>query len=114
MMRLLTTLLLAAVCTACGGPSRDGNAFTFDEAGMAYRVEFRTENTVRILVRPAGSPLVTRRLVVDSVPAAPVEVRREAIEHGYAFRTPARTPCCSRRPPARSVPTPWAARRATP
>ena len=89
MMRLLTTLLLAAVCTACGGPSRDGNAFTFDEAGMAYRVEFRTENTVRILVRPAGSPLVTQRLVVDSVPAAPVEVRREAIEHGYAFRTPA-------------------------
>ena len=88
MMRLLTTLLLAAVCTACGGPSRDGNAFTFDEAGMAYRVEFRTENTVRILVRPAGSPLVTQRLVVDSVPAAPVEVRREAIEHGYAFRTP--------------------------
>lgn len=88
MMRLLTTLLLAAVCTACGGPSRDSNAFTFDEAGMAYRVEFRTENTVRILVRPAGSPLVTRRLVVDSVPAAPVEVRREAIEHGYAFRTP--------------------------
>ena len=72
MMRLLTT-----VCTACGGPSRDGNAFTFDEAGMAYRVEFRTENTVRILVRPAGSPLVTQRLVVDSVPAAPVEVRRE-------------------------------------
>ena len=61
MMRLLTTLLLTAVCTACGGPSRDGNAFTFDEAGMAYRVEFRTENTVRILVRPAGSPLVTRR-----------------------------------------------------
>lgn len=60
MMRLLTTLLLAAACTACGGPSQDGNAFTFDEAGMAYRVEFRTENTVRILARPAGSPLVTR------------------------------------------------------
>lgn len=35
MMRLLTTLLLAAACTACGGPSQDGNAFTFDEAGMA-------------------------------------------------------------------------------
>ena len=38
MMRLLTTLLLTAVCTACGGPSRDGNAFTFDEAGMAELV----------------------------------------------------------------------------
>ena len=37
MMRLLTTLLLAAVCTACGGPSRDGNAFTFDEAGSTRR-----------------------------------------------------------------------------
>ena len=72
MMRLLITLLSAAVCAACGGPERDGNAFTFDEAGMAYRVEFRSENTVRILARPAGSPLVTRRLVVDSLPAAPV------------------------------------------
>ena len=112
MMRLLTTLLLAAVCTACGGPSRDGNAFTFDEAGMAYRVEFRTENTVRILVRPAGSPLVTQRLVVDSVPAAPVEVRREAIEHGYAFRTPQLRVEFDR---TRGLfPTPWAARRATP
>lgn len=88
MMRLLTTLLLAAACTACGGPSQDGNAFTFDEAGMAYRIEFRTENTVRILARPAGSSLVTRRLVVDSLPAAPVEVRRESTEYGYAFRTP--------------------------
>ena len=88
MMRLLTTLLLAAACTACGGPSQDGNAFTFDEAGMAYRVEFRTENTVRILARPAGSPLVTRRLVVDSLPAAPVEIRRESTEYRYAFRTP--------------------------
>lgn len=75
---------------------------------------------------------MTRRLVVNSVPAAPVEVRREAIEHGYAFRTPqlrvefdrtrglfsfrdARTDALLLAETARSLrPTPWAARRATP
>lgn len=85
---MLFSLTAAVLCTACGGPSREGNCFTFDEAGMTCRVEFRTERTVRILVRPTGSPLVTQRLVVDSLPGGAVELRRETTPRGYAFVTP--------------------------
>lgn len=84
----LLILFSVLLCAACGGPVREGNGFVFDDAEMTYRVEFRTERIVRILARPAGSPLVTRRLVVDTLPVGAVELRRESTPRGYAFQTP--------------------------
>lgn len=84
-MKRQLLILAGLFLAACGGPARDGNAFEFEQAGLTCRVEFRTERTVRILVRPEGSPLVTRRLVVDSLPGPEVGLRCERTPHGYAF-----------------------------
>lgn len=86
-MRFIFLPLLALLCAACEGPSREGNAFTFRDRGMACRVEFRTENTVRILVHPDSARLVTRRLAVDSLPVAPLRVRCASSNGGWTFAT---------------------------
>lgn len=88
MIRRLILVLLAAAAAACSRPVRDGNAFSFSENGLRYRVEFRSERIVRILALPDTARLATRRLVVDSLPAAPVEVSYAFGGGCDRFRTP--------------------------
>lgn len=83
-----SSFLIAAIFFAgsCRGPERSGNAFGFEDRGMACEVEFRSERAVRILVRPDTASLMTRRLVVvPSSERVAVQCRRD--DGGYVFRT---------------------------